>query len=94
MFQGCGSGNCLCSVLGFKIHFEFPGEEVPDDLLKDLPDPVSLGNIDTCNDISKRHKREPPKDSDDAGFARSGNVWEIADAQTAICIMIMFLKAQ
>eukprot|EP00438_Fugacium_kawagutii_P025375 Skav223562 [mRNA] locus=scaffold34:66112:70219:- [translate_table: standard] len=37
-------------------------------LLQPLPDPVTLGDNQSCNDPAKQHKREAPKDSDDHGL--------------------------
>eukprot|EP00438_Fugacium_kawagutii_P015020 Skav227675 [mRNA] locus=scaffold3994:79227:83775:+ [translate_table: standard] len=48
------------------------GEKIPNHLLEPLPDPVTLGDNQSCNDPAKQHKREAPKDSDVPGHELVG----------------------
>lgn len=59
----------------FQQGLDLCGEEVPAALWQPPADPVALGDAQSCNDPTKRHKKEPPKDSNDHGLrfaARDG----------------------
>lgn len=52
----------------FQQGLDLCGEEVPAPLWQAPADPVALGDAQSCNDRTKRHKKEPPKDSNDHGL--------------------------